>query len=157
GKVPYPGGTALEKIIRHATEKPKLVSELRDDVPAEVNAILETMMAKHPEARFQTPADLALALEDYAVRGATPWSGPDSTPGVYLDNVRTPSGELEEDPGNEYPTQASDEDLAALSVTLSSDGTDTQDRDHLPALIKLARRQEGNRLGFAVMLAVALS
>src|SRR5262245_35276120 len=156
GKVPYPAGTALEKIIRHATEKPKPVSEFRDDVPAEVNAILETMMARHPDARFQTPADLALALEEYAVKGVTPWSRPDSKADAYLDNVPTPSGELEDDPGNEYPTQPSDEDLAALSVTLSSDGTDTQDRDHLPALIKLARRQEGSRVGFAVMLAVAL-
>jgi eukaryotic-like serine/threonine-protein kinase len=36
-------------------------------VPAELEAIVHTALAKDPEARYQTPADLAAALTDYVV------------------------------------------------------------------------------------------
>src|SRR5262249_7910050 len=36
GSVPYPGGTVLEKLIRHATTSPVPIADLRPEVPAEV-------------------------------------------------------------------------------------------------------------------------
>jgi serine/threonine-protein kinase len=76
GKVPYPGGNALDKLIRHSTERPAPISDVRSDVPSAVVAIVEKLMAKHPADRYQTPAELAEALAPYAVSGPTPWAPP---------------------------------------------------------------------------------
>jgi serine/threonine protein kinase len=71
GSVPFPGGTAVEKLFRHRGEEPKAIEELRPDVPAKVAGILRKLMAKNPEDRFQTPAELARRLRPF-VRDAEP-------------------------------------------------------------------------------------
>ena len=73
GKVPFPGGTTLEKLIRQSTEEPRPVDEVRPDVPDEVAAILRTMMAKNPGDRYQSPQELADALMPHAVACAPTW------------------------------------------------------------------------------------
>src|SRR5205807_7922381 len=55
GQVPFPGGSPFDKLIRHATEQPRPIGDFRADVPAEVTAIVERLMAKDPEDRYQTP------------------------------------------------------------------------------------------------------
>ncbi|HEV3145047.1 MAG TPA: serine/threonine-protein kinase [Gemmataceae bacterium] len=67
GEVPYPGGTATEKLLKHAIEPAPEVRELRPDVPEEVAALLRSLLAKDPKERFQTPADLAAALAPLCV------------------------------------------------------------------------------------------
>lgn len=62
GGVPFPGGTRLEKLMRHRTEEPKPVEELQAQVPREVGDVVRKLMAKRAEDRFQTPHDLAAAL-----------------------------------------------------------------------------------------------
>ncbi len=59
GQVPFPGGTATDKIIRHATEQPEPLGRSRADLPAGLAAVVETMMAKKPDQRYQTPAEVA--------------------------------------------------------------------------------------------------
>src|SRR5262249_60927841 len=73
GRVPYPGGTALEKLIRHNTAEPAPIEQLRPDVPSAVATIVRKLMAKRPEDRYQTPADVVAALEPFSVSGSTPW------------------------------------------------------------------------------------
>src|SRR5262245_17261503 len=73
GMVPFPGGTALEKLIRHCTEEPVPIEQARPGIPAEVAAILRKMMAKRPEDRHQTPLELAQAMQPFAISGPTPW------------------------------------------------------------------------------------
>jgi serine/threonine-protein kinase len=58
GRVPYPGGTPTEKLIKHALDP--LPSML--DVPAAVRGIVLKLMAKKPAERYQTPAELVEAL-----------------------------------------------------------------------------------------------
>ncbi len=59
GKVPYQGGTPTEKMIRHNIDPlPPLL-----DVPPPVRSILHKLLAKDPHDRYQTPADLVVALE----------------------------------------------------------------------------------------------
>ncbi|HEY1859855.1 MAG TPA: protein kinase [Gemmataceae bacterium] len=62
GQVPFPGNVAMEKLIKHWLEEPQAVTELRPEVPAEVDAIVRKLMAKRPEDRYQSPAELALDL-----------------------------------------------------------------------------------------------
>ena len=86
GRVPFPGGTSLEKLIRHNTEQPTPVEELRPEVPAPLAAVIRRLMARKPEERFRTPAELATALEPFSVRGPTPWepTRPSSDPDLEL-------------------------------------------------------------------------
>jgi serine/threonine protein kinase len=62
GRVPFPGGTFLEKITRHQVEDPTPVEQLRPEVPPAVAQVVRTLMAKKPEDRYQTPAEVAAAL-----------------------------------------------------------------------------------------------
>jgi serine/threonine protein kinase/WD40 repeat protein len=62
GQVPFPGGSLLQKLRRHQSEEPMPIEYLRPDVPAAVAAVVRTLMAKRPEDRYQTPAELAAAL-----------------------------------------------------------------------------------------------
>jgi serine/threonine protein kinase len=76
GQAPFPGGTSIEKLVRHGTELAIPLSNLRPDVPAAIAAVVEKLMAKLPEDRFQTPIDLVHALGPFAVSGPTPWGTP---------------------------------------------------------------------------------
>jgi serine/threonine protein kinase len=62
GRPPFPDGTVLQKLLAHQGEAPPDVREMRPDVPDMMAAVLATMLAKKPEDRFQTPADLSAAL-----------------------------------------------------------------------------------------------
>jgi serine/threonine-protein kinase len=95
GQVPFPGGGAVDKLIRHSCEEPKPLAELRPDVPPAVVAIVRKLMAKDPADRFQTPAELVAALEPFAVSGPTPWAPP-PVAAPYVDQLPTPSGEATE-------------------------------------------------------------
>jgi WD40 repeat protein/serine/threonine protein kinase len=63
GRPPFPGGTFIHKVDQHRWATPTPVAELRPGLPATLSAVLARMMAKAPEDRFQTPAELAAALE----------------------------------------------------------------------------------------------
>ncbi len=62
GRVPFPGGSLGEKLMRHQLREPKPIEELRPDVPAVVLALVRKLMAKRPEDRYQTPAEAVEAL-----------------------------------------------------------------------------------------------
>ncbi len=80
GQVPFPGGTALEKLLRQGTEQPAPFSRFRSDVPEQVQEILNRMMAKRPADRFQDPAEVAAALEPFTVSGPISWAPPPPPP-----------------------------------------------------------------------------
>ena len=71
GRVPFPGGTAAEKLYRHLMAAPEDPTKLAPDLPRELAAVVGRMIAKRPEDRFQTPAEVATAL--------LPWVGPSTT------------------------------------------------------------------------------
>jgi formylglycine-generating enzyme required for sulfatase activity/WD40 repeat protein/serine/threonine protein kinase len=63
GRVPFPGGEMMAKLLRHQNEDAQALESLRPEVSPAVSAIVRKLMAKRPENRFQTPAGLASALE----------------------------------------------------------------------------------------------
>ncbi len=63
GKPPFPDGTALDKIIRHVDHLPPPLESLRPDAPRELVQIVDRLMAKNPDQRFDTALDLAEALK----------------------------------------------------------------------------------------------
>jgi serine/threonine protein kinase len=62
GRVPFPGLPMMDVVRSHLGERPAPVERLRPDVPAGVVDVLTRLLAKRPEDRFQSPAELALAL-----------------------------------------------------------------------------------------------
>jgi serine/threonine-protein kinase len=74
GRVPFPGGTGVEKVIRHQMADATPVEKLRKEVPPAVGAVVRKLMAKRPADRYQTPAEVANVLS--LLLGA-----PDLTPG----------------------------------------------------------------------------
>lgn len=67
GELPFQGETAVQKLLLRASEDAPRVRSLREDIPADLDAILAKMLARKPADRFQTPADLADALIPFAL------------------------------------------------------------------------------------------
>jgi eukaryotic-like serine/threonine-protein kinase len=73
GKRPFEGATVYNTIVLHLEEEAQPVRQLRPEVPAAVSDIVRRLMAKKPEQRFASPADLRDALA--AALGAPPRRG----------------------------------------------------------------------------------
>jgi serine/threonine protein kinase len=65
GRTPFAEGTVAQKLIWHQTRQPKPLRSFRPEVPEEIVAIIEKMMAKDPNQRYQTPQQVADALAPY--------------------------------------------------------------------------------------------
>lgn len=68
GRVPFQGETPLSVMMAHATRPVPDLLLNRPDVPAAVADVIKRAMAKRPEDRFRTAAEMAKAL-DVAVSG----------------------------------------------------------------------------------------
>ena len=73
GVPPFPGGDITDKLTRHARTPAPNVNDLRPDVPAELAAVIQRMMAKKPEDRFASYDELTAALRRN--RGRRRWQG----------------------------------------------------------------------------------
>ena len=62
GKAPYPDGDLLNKLRAHALQPVPDPRIWNENVPTGVVAVLQRMMAKKPEERYQTPAQLMADL-----------------------------------------------------------------------------------------------
>jgi serine/threonine protein kinase len=65
GKSPFPGGTDVQKLIRHQNEKPFPIDQLRPGIPEKVVQILNRLLEKLPGDRYQSPQLLADAFDDF--------------------------------------------------------------------------------------------
>jgi len=75
GTVPFTGDTPLEIAMKHLSEVPVPPSELRDDVPDDLDYVVLRALAKDPEDRYQTAeemnADLARIQRGLSVSSET--------------------------------------------------------------------------------------
>jgi hypothetical protein len=62
GRPPFPTGTVAERLMKHQREEPESILKARPECPRALLSICQRMMAKRPEERFQTPAEVARAL-----------------------------------------------------------------------------------------------
>ena len=65
GAPPFPGGSAAEKISAHLDKTPLPIRKIRPEVPDALSGILGRLLAKDPQQRFQTPGEVATALEPF--------------------------------------------------------------------------------------------
>jgi hypothetical protein len=103
GRAPFEGETMPEKLLGHQLRQPKPVREIRPDVPDELLAVLDRMLAKEPDERYQTPAEAAAALEPWA-RGSAPLPSEKEMPDLCLAARSAGSGASTPPTGGELPT-----------------------------------------------------
>jgi formylglycine-generating enzyme required for sulfatase activity/serine/threonine protein kinase len=90
GRAPYGNDShrsAANKMKGHLIDVPPDLKAARNDVPDEVVAIYQKLMAKNPEERYQTGVELAEALAPFASSKGTNSSATVTTPAT----ARTPS------------------------------------------------------------------
>ncbi|MBN2578471.1 MAG: SUMF1/EgtB/PvdO family nonheme iron enzyme [Pirellulales bacterium] len=62
GKPPYPGDTIAKRILAHRTNPVPSLRRQRDDVPEPLDALFRSMLAKRPDDRPRTMAEVIAAL-----------------------------------------------------------------------------------------------
>lgn len=87
GQPPFAGGTVMEKLLAHTEQTAPGIESLRADVPAQLVQLVAKMMQRSPDARFQTPIEVAQACDLFL--GA---SSPATTPtlGGVIENTLGP-------------------------------------------------------------------
>jgi serine/threonine protein kinase len=89
GKSPFQEGTNAQKIIWHQVRHPKSLRAMRPDVPDELVKVFEKIVAKEPGRRFQSPKELADALEPFT-RGPIPAPTVEELPASVLNSCQKP-------------------------------------------------------------------
>ncbi|MGF1578997.1 MAG: WD40 repeat domain-containing serine/threonine protein kinase [Gemmataceae bacterium] len=70
GRVPFPGGSLIQKLDNQRWKNPEAVELLRPEIPKEIGALIRKLMAKRPEERYQTGAEVAKDLQ-FILNGET--------------------------------------------------------------------------------------
>jgi serine/threonine-protein kinase len=71
GQPPFPGASLMQKILQHQEAEPPPVQALRPDVPEEVGCIVQKMLAKKPEDRYQIPLLVVAPLRRFCTAVAS--------------------------------------------------------------------------------------
>ena len=118
GKVPFPGGSTIDKLLRHHSEPAAPIEDQRHDVPKSVLAIERKLLEKKPEDRYQTPDELMDALAPHAAPTAMEWpiappvalSERKSQEDIDLQADLNEAVQVDTEPRAQGPTQISDHD-----------------------------------------------
>ena len=86
GQPPFPGTSLMQKILQHQQEEPPRVQMLRPDVPDDLADILQKMLAKHPESRYQIPLAVSVPLRRFCQAGSGNFHGPTARPSTASPN-----------------------------------------------------------------------
>jgi serine/threonine protein kinase len=62
GRVPFTGGNSMALLLKHVTERPRPIAELRPETPRAMRDAIERALAKAPEDRWPTAVALREAL-----------------------------------------------------------------------------------------------
>lgn len=76
GQPPFAGGTMAQKLIKHQQAEPPPIDAIRSDLPAGLSEVLRKMLAKRPDDRYQTPAEVAQALVSLGANDFVPMAMP---------------------------------------------------------------------------------
>ncbi|GIW79621.1 MAG: hypothetical protein KatS3mg105_1428 [Gemmatales bacterium] len=68
GQPPFPGGNALQKIMKHYFEEPTPATQINASIPEAFNRIVQKLMMKKRDQRYQTAAEVRRDLEPWVSR-----------------------------------------------------------------------------------------
>ena len=95
GRLVFHSDSLTQKLLWHQLRAPDPVSKVRPDVPPKLSAVVARMMAKKPEERYQTPADVVAALAPWVPAQSSPPRTdilPRATAGEYTLGLSSYSG-----------------------------------------------------------------
>jgi serine/threonine-protein kinase len=151
GRTPFQAGSLTQLLLKHQTEEAVPLQSLRPDVPAGVLDIVRALLAKRPEDRIQTAAELAATVAPFCDADA-----PAPRPALVPAASPTPEESWATIVGEAEGT------APARPRSLSDDRTQVVDVDEAPApATKEGRRQAvraspwGGRRAFVLVLAGA--
>lgn len=76
GQPPFGGTSVAQKLLAHQVKPIPSLRMQRADVPTELDAIFQRMMAKSPNDRFQQPIEVANALKPFVQQSGLSWQEP---------------------------------------------------------------------------------
>ncbi len=65
GRPPFVDGNLAQRILAHQTKDPQDISEIRGDVPQQIQYLLKAMLKKNRDARIQTCSEIAAELSGW--------------------------------------------------------------------------------------------
>ena len=82
GRVPFSAGNSMALLLKHVSERPQPIAELRPDAPAVLRETIERAMMKSPEDRWPTAAAMREALMSERSQGPS-WRADQREPVRY--------------------------------------------------------------------------
>ena len=82
GRVPFEAGNSMALLLKHVTERPRPIADLRPDTPRALRETIERAIMKAPEDRWPTAAALRDALSSTDASGPT-WRADQREPVRY--------------------------------------------------------------------------
>ena len=126
GKPPFDEGTLPQRLMAHRTRKPSAVAESRTDMPDSLQKILDRMMLKNADERFQSARDVEQALSNWLQENSTETDSSPRTalPGTTVDSNIHSGEELTRQTTDTGTLQRAETAVPCLS---SDDTTSTED------------------------------
>jgi eukaryotic-like serine/threonine-protein kinase len=106
GSPPFGGGTVAQKLVKHQSIMPDPLHKIRADIPMELSNIVNKMLMKNPDHRFQEPIQVFDALQ--------PW----------LEDVAPPTAE--EMPANRFSQHRDLDTMSKLSTVPGGEASQSQ-------------------------------
>jgi hypothetical protein len=123
GQLPFPGGTGVEKMLKHQLDRPRDIGELRSGLPTSVVNVVQRLMAKKPDDRYQTPQELANTLAVFLAppTGAASSSN-DGPPQVRASAENATANAIEQniEPTANTPATLADDEFIPIDEILSA-------------------------------------
>jgi serine/threonine protein kinase len=63
GKVPFKGSTSSMTILKHVHEPPPRLAKIAPQIPRPLTAVVDKLLAKHPDERYQTVDEVVAAVK----------------------------------------------------------------------------------------------
>lgn len=76
GRVPFPDGSAVEKMMAHQTGEPEAITDFAPETPEGLVSIIQKLMAKSPDDRYSSCESVVEALEPFVGEMAMQVSAP---------------------------------------------------------------------------------
>ena len=70
GQPPFSGGTLSERLVRHLFETPVALARKRPELPPDLTSLVHRMLAKNPNERIQTSAEVSSLLRNWLLKHA---------------------------------------------------------------------------------------
>jgi serine/threonine-protein kinase len=88
GKPPFSGSDAVQRISARVLGEAPLLRQVRPEVSPALERVVARMMARQPADRYQTPGEVARALEPHTARESPAPFTPGQTPGEVAQMLR---------------------------------------------------------------------